>query len=69
MIIKEFLRSGDEGLRSVLYQEIFVAKAPEYTDAGDAGIMGGFNIDIAIADIHGGCSMDPRGSEGEPWRA
>jgi hypothetical protein len=38
----------------VLYQEVAVAESPEHGDAGKAGVGGGLDIDIAVADIDGG---------------
>ena len=44
---------GNKGLGTVADQEVTIAEAPENTDTGEAGIAGGLDIDIAIADIDG----------------
>ena len=40
-----------KGGGSVLQQEVAIAEAPEHTDAGQAGIAGSQNVNIAVADI------------------
>ena len=45
---------GNKGLGTVADQKVTIAEAPENTDTGKAGIAGGLDIDIAIADIDGG---------------
>ena len=45
---------GNEGLCTVTRKKNTVAEAPEDTDAGEACIAGGLDIDIAIADVNGG---------------
>ena len=44
---------GDELGGSVLEQEGTVAETPEDADAGEAGIAGGEDVDIAVAYIDG----------------
>ena len=44
---------GNKGLGTVADQEVTIAEAPEDTDTGKAGIAGGLDIDIAIADVDG----------------
>ena len=44
---------GNKGLGTVADQKVTIAEAPENTDTGEAGIAGGLDIDIAIADIDG----------------
>ena len=45
---------GNKGLGTVADQEVTIAEAPEDTDAGNTGVAGGQDINVAIADIDGG---------------
>ena len=54
---------GDELGGSVLEQEGTVAETPEDADAGEAGIAGGEDVDIAVADVDGGAAFGCQAAE------
>ena len=61
---KQLFGAGDELGGSVLEQEGTVAETPEDADAGEAGIAGGEDVDIAVADVDGGAALGSQAAEG-----
>ena len=58
------VRTLNEGSGSVGQEEVAVAEAPEHTDAGQAGIAGCEDVDIAVAHIDGIVTRDAELPEG-----